>query len=93
MNMFGPANGKHNHTGVRSRLGKVADRIEARDRQIPYRMSRSSGGPISVFIDATYVRAVPGYQTRHFEGVMGRVETHFATMPSPARGMKSSALR
>jgi hypothetical protein len=73
---------------------------QARDRQIPYRMSRSSGGPISVFIDATYVRAVPGYQTRHFEGVMGRVEikgrppTHFATMPNVSSSRhEMSALR
>lgn len=51
MNMFVPTRGKHNHTGVRSRLGKVADQIEARGRQAPYRMSRSTDGPVSVFID------------------------------------------
>jgi hypothetical protein len=51
-------------------------------------MSRSTDGPVSVFIDGTYVRAIPGYQTRHFEVVMGRIETksrpatHFATMPN-----------
>lgn len=55
---------------------------------MPYRMSRSTKEPVSVFIDGTYVRAVPGYQTRHFEVVMGRVETsgrrrsHFAAMPN-----------
>jgi hypothetical protein len=88
MNMFVPATSKHNHTRVRSRLAAVADRITERDSRAPYRMSRSTDGPVSVFIDGTYVRAVPGFQTRHFEVVMGRIETkgrpasHFATMPN-----------
>jgi hypothetical protein len=88
MNMFVPTTSKHNHTRVNSRLAAVADRVAARDRQTPYRISRSGGGLVSVFIGATYVRAVPGYQTRHFEVVMGRIETkgeppaHFATMPN-----------
>jgi len=88
MNMFVPTSSKHNHMRVQSRLAKVADWIEARDGQAPYRMSRSTDGPVSVFIDGTYVRAAPGHQTRHFEVVMGRVETngrppvHFAAMPN-----------
>ncbi len=36
-------------------------------------MSRAGGSPISVFIDGAYIRAVPGYQSRHFEIAMGRV--------------------
>ncbi|MGB5083773.1 MAG: hypothetical protein WBO09_04025 [Methylocystis silviterrae] len=43
---------------------------------------------MSVFIDGSYIRAVPGFQTRHFEIIMGRVETdgrvarHFASAPN-----------
>ncbi len=77
-----------NHTAVRSCLGRVAEQIEVRDNKAPYRMSRATKGPVSVFMDGTYVRAVPGFQTRHFEVVMGRLEasgrspSHFATMPN-----------
>lgn len=90
MNMFVPTTAKHNHRRVRSRLAAVADRIAVRDCRGSYRMSRSGEGPVSVFIDGTYIRAVPGYQARHFEVVMGRIETkdrpasHFATMPNVA---------
>jgi hypothetical protein len=43
---------------------------------------------MSVFIDGAHIRAVPGYQTRHFEVIMGRVEAdgraprHFAVAPN-----------
>ena len=43
---------------------------------------------MSVFIDGAHIRAVPGYQTRHFEIIMGRVEAdgraprHFAVAPN-----------
>jgi hypothetical protein len=88
LSLFLPASGTSNHTAVRSRLGSVADQIEVRGSKAPYRMSRATKGPVSVFIDGTYVRAVPGFQTRHFEVVMGRLEasgrrpSHFATMPN-----------
>ena len=61
-------------------------------------MSRVGPDPISVFIDGAYIRALPGYQTRHFEIVMGRVEAagckphHFATAPNISTG-KSDAVR
>jgi hypothetical protein len=88
LNLFLPASSVSNHTSVREGLGKVAEQIEVRQGKMPYRMSRSTKGPVSVFIDGTYVRAVPGYQTRHFEVVMGRIEaparrpSHFAAMPN-----------
>lgn len=60
---------------VSNRLARVADQIEKRDLASPYRMSRAGGSPMSVFIDGAYIRAVPGYQSRHFEIAMGRVVT------------------
>jgi hypothetical protein len=55
-------------------------------------MSRVGGSPISVFIDGAYIRAVPGYQSRHFEIAMGRVVAkgrpprQFAGSPHVATG-------
>ena len=69
LNLFAPA--AHNHRTVSNRLAKVADRIEKWDQASPYRMSRAGGSLISVFIDGAYIRAVPGYQSRHFEIAMG----------------------
>ena len=88
LNLFLPTSSVINHTAVRSTLAEVADRIEERQTKMPYRMSRSTKGPVSVFIDGSYVRAIPGYSTRHFEVVMGKVETdtgrsfQFASMPN-----------
>lgn len=90
LNLFAPA--AHNHRTVSNRLAKVADRIEKWDQASPYRMSRAGGSPISVFIDGAYIRAVPGYQSRHFEIAMGRVVAkgrpprQFAGSPHVATG-------
>jgi len=98
LDLFVPANRPHNHKSVRNRLARVADQIEERDLSSPHRMSRVGPDPISVFIDGAYIRAVPGYQTRHFEIVMGRVEAggreprHFATAPNISTS-KSAAVR
>ncbi len=51
-------------------------------------MSRVGPGPMSVFIDGAYIRPVPGFQTRHFEIIMGCVDTdervarHFVSAPN-----------
>jgi hypothetical protein len=82
-----PAITQHNHAKVRSRLAEVSNQIAARDQKLPHRLARSTGESPSVFIDGTFVRALPLYQTRHFEVVMGRIDAkgqksrHFATMP------------
>lgn len=68
-----PAARSHNHRTVSNRLGKVAEEIERWDVASPYRLSRAGKSPVSVFIDGAYIRAVPGYQSRHFEVAMGRV--------------------
>jgi hypothetical protein len=50
-----------------------------------------------VFIDGAYIRAAPGYPTRHFEILMGRVEgagrkpRHFAASPHVATGKREIA--
>ncbi|MCQ4190048.1 ISKra4 family transposase, partial [Methylocystis sp. NLS-7] len=85
---FVPAARAHNHKSVRNRLARVADHIETKDLSSPHRMSRVGPGPMSVFIDGAYIRAVPGFQTRHFEIIIGRIETdgrvarHFASAPN-----------
>ena len=90
--------GPHNHRTVVNRLAKVADQIEKWDAASPYRMSRAGGSPISVFIDGAYIRAVPGYQSRHFEIAMGRVVSpgrlprQFAAAPHVTTG-KHDAVR
>lgn len=73
LDLLVPATTPHNHRTVSNRLAKVADQIEKWDAASPYRISRAGGSPISVFIDGAYIRAVPGYQSRHFEIAMGRV--------------------
>ena len=88
LDLFVPAARPHNHKSVRNRLARVADQIETKDLSSPHRMSRVGPGPMSVFIDGAYIRAVPGFQTRHFEIIMGRVDTdgrvarHFVSAPN-----------
>jgi hypothetical protein len=79
-----------NHTGIRRRLARTADRLQALDDASPHRMSRAGGGPTLVALDGAHIRAAPGFQVRHFEVTVGRVETerqqarHFAVAPNVA---------
>ncbi|MFS8054259.1 ISKra4 family transposase [Rhizobium sp. BR 317] len=92
LDIFVPAARPHNHRTVSNRLGKVADQIEKWDIAGPYRISRAGKSPVSVFIDGAYIRAAPGYQSRHFEVAMGRVISQgraprqFAGAPNIATG-------
>jgi hypothetical protein len=51
-------------------------------------MSRVEAGPMVIALDGAHIRAVPGFQVRHFELMVGRVETkrqqtrHFAVAPN-----------
>jgi hypothetical protein len=56
---------------VESKQGAL---LEARDHASPHRMSLSQGGPLIVSLDGAHIRAVPGFQTRHFEVTTGRVD-------------------
>jgi len=91
-----------NHTSVRRRLARTADRLQAHDDAGPHRMSLARGSPMAVTLDGAHIRAVPGYQTRHFEVTIGRVDAegrparHFAVAPNvPASrpGTIGNALR
>ena len=92
LDKFVPATRPHNHRTVSNRPAKVADQIEKWDVAGPYRISRAGKSPVSVFIDGAYIRAVPGYQSRHFEIAMGRVVSEgraprqFAGAPHIATG-------
>jgi len=91
LDLFVPAASPHNHP-------TVADQIEKWDAASPYRISRVGESTISVFIDGAYIRAVPGYQSRHFEIAMGRVASkgrpplQFAAAPNVTTG-KHDVLR
>ena len=88
MNLLLPAGKATNHTGVRRRLARTAERLQALDGSSPHRMRRAKGGPMVVSLDGAHIRAVPGLQVRHFEVTVGRVETeqrparHFAVAPN-----------
>jgi len=92
LDLFVPATTSHNHRTVSNRLAKVADQIEKWDAASPSRISRAGGSPVSVFIDGAHIRAVPGYQSRHFEIAMGRVVSpgrrprQFAAAPNVTTG-------
>jgi hypothetical protein len=86
--LFLPSGIGANHMTVRRRLAEIADRVETRDHASPHRMSLSQGGPLIVSLDGAHIRAIPGFQTRHFEVITGRVDArgrrarHFAVAPN-----------
>ena len=77
-----------NHTSIRRRLARAADRLQILDDASPYRMSRVEGRPMVIALDGAHIRAVPGFQVRYFEVMVGRVERerqqvrHFAVAPN-----------
>ena len=75
-----PASTAVNHTGVRRRLARTADRLQARDGASSHRMSLARGTPIIVMLGGAHIQATPGYQARHLE-VVGFVETGFVETP------------
>ena len=90
MSVLLPTGKAANHTGIRRRLARTADLLQVLDDASPHRMSRVEGGPMVIALDGAYIRAVPGFQVRHFEVMVGRVETkrhqarHFAVAPNVA---------
>ena len=69
---------------VRTCTHAVALRLEATDRQAAAAVGAAQDGPsqaavadaswLTVMLDGTYVRAVPGHQPRNFEAICGKVE-------------------
>ena len=84
-----------NHAGVRNRLHRVASELHAEEARAVERTSRPppnaetmSDPGVTVAIDGAHIRAAPGYQTRHLDVIVGKVETdgclprRFALAPS-----------
>jgi hypothetical protein len=46
MSVLLPTGKAANHTGIRRRLARTADRLQALDNASPHRMSRAEGGPM-----------------------------------------------
>jgi hypothetical protein len=84
-----------NHMSVRNRLHRVAGELHAEEARAgsiasaPVAETAASDPGIVVAIDGAHVRAAPGYQTRHLDVTVGKVETatggpsrRFALVPS-----------
>lgn len=62
-----------NHATIRNRTHRVAAEIEASSAADPADPSPSSKETV-VMIDGAHIRAVPGYQSRHLDVTVGKVE-------------------
>jgi hypothetical protein len=62
-----------NHATIRNRTHRVAAEIEAKVPKAPKDVPASSDEMI-VMIDRAHIRAAPGYQTRHVDVTVGKVE-------------------
>jgi hypothetical protein len=57
MSVLLPTGKAANHTGIRRRLARTADRLQVLDNASPHRMSRVEGGPMVVALDGAHIRA------------------------------------
>jgi hypothetical protein len=62
-----------NHATIRNRTHRVAAEIEANAPEAPKGMP-TSNDELIVMIDRAHIRAAPGYQTRHLDVTVGKVE-------------------
>jgi hypothetical protein len=62
-----------NHATIRNRTHRVAAEIEAKAPEAP-KDAATSNGEMIVMIDGAHIRAAPGYQTRHVDVTVGKVE-------------------
>jgi hypothetical protein len=70
-----------NHATVRNRTHRVAAEIEAKAPEAP-KDEPASNDEMIVMIDGAHIRAAPGYQSRHLDVTVGKVEV---TGPPPRR--------
>lgn len=64
-----------NHATMRNRTHQVAAELEARTSVRPEPEARSSkDAEMIVLIDGAHIRAAPGYQTRHIDVTVGKIE-------------------
>ena len=82
-----------NHASVRNRLHRIAGELHAEEAKAvettPAPETKTASDPgIVVIIDGAHIRAAPGYQTRHLDVTVGKVEVagclprRFALAPS-----------
>jgi len=62
-----------NHATIRNRTHRIAAEIEAKAPEAP-RDVPALNDEIVVMIDGAHIRAVPGYQSRHLDVTVGKVE-------------------
>lgn len=62
-----------NHATIRNRTQRVAAEIEAKAPEAPTDVPASNDEMI-VMIDGAHIRAAPGYQSRHLDVTVGKVE-------------------
>lgn len=68
---------KQVNTSVRNRLGTVAREICAIEQTEPLVPSAAKEAPaLTVFLDGAHIRCRPEYQKRHFDVVVGKIESH-----------------
>lgn len=70
---------QQNHASVRNQLHRVAGELHAEEARAvetpPASEAETASGPgIVVAIDGAHIRAAPGYQTRHLDVTVGKVE-------------------
>src|SRR5580698_1749960 len=64
-----------NHATIRNRTHRVAAEIEAKAPEAPRDVpALNANDEIVVMIDGAHIRAVPGYQSRHLDVTVGKVE-------------------
>jgi hypothetical protein len=64
-----------NHASMRNRTHQVAAELEARTVAPPKPEAKSSkDADMIVLIDGAHIRAAPGYQTRHVDVTVGKIE-------------------
>jgi hypothetical protein len=64
-----------NHATMRNRTHQVADELEARtDVSTEPEAKSSKDADMIVLIDGAHIRAAPGYQTRHVDVTVGKIE-------------------
>jgi hypothetical protein len=64
-----------NHATIRNRTHRVAAEIEAKAPEVPKAVPEAND-EIIVMIDGAHIRAAPGYQSRHLDVTVGKVEVN-----------------
>jgi hypothetical protein len=74
MQGFLPCHPPH-HMTVRSRLGRVSEKLEQTSRSSGDRADAVPKGGLTVLLDGAHIRCRPEYQQRHLDLVVGKIES------------------